>query len=331
MKKLLIIFGLAAAVLVALFWFAPAAWFSLPLPGAARVHLAIPGGASAEQVADLLVEKKLVDSKFKYLLYARLNRAARQPKVGEYDLLPGMSYQQLARILARGQTRQELTVQIIEGWSIKEVEEVLTKLGVDVRPGDFSAERFEREFEFLRDLPKGAALEGYLFPDTYRVWEDELPDGLLRRQLQEFQLKTVGFDEEAKRQRRTLRDVVILASILEKEIGRDEDRAIVAGIFMNRLRIGMRLQSDATLNYITRSGRSRMTASDLENESPYNTYKYAGLPPGPIGNPGKASLDAALYPAKTDYWYFLTDAEGRTYFARTLEEHRWNRVKAFGQ
>ena len=329
MKKLLILSGVTIAVLAAFFWFAPAAWFSLPLPGAERVHLVVPSGANAEQVVDLLVEKKLVDSKFKYLLYARLNGAATQPKAGEYDLSVGTSYAQLARLLARGPTRQELTIRIIEGWTISEVEETLKKLGVDVRPSDFLAERFEQEFEFLRGLPKGATLEGYLFPDTYRVWEDELPDGLLRRQLQEFQLKTAGFEVAAKQQQRSFHDVVILASMIEKEARHDEDRAIIAGIFMNRLKVGMALQSDATLNYVIQSGRMRLTTEELKNESPYNTYKYRGLPPGPICNPGQASLEAALHPAATDYWYFLTDAEGKTYFGRTLEEHSLNRAKAF--
>jgi UPF0755 protein len=330
MKKLLILSGVTVAALAAFFWFAPAVWFSLPLPGAAQVHVVIPSGVNADQVADILVEKKLVDSKFKYLLYARLNRAAQQPKAGEYDFLHGTSYAQLVRILARGPTRQELTMRIIEGWIITDVEELLKKAGVDVRLSDFLAERFEQEFEFLRGLPKGTTLEGYLFPDTYRVWADELPDGLLRRQLQEFQLKTVEFAEPAKEQQRSFGDVVILASIIEKEAQHDEDRAIIAGIFMNRLKIGMALQSDATLNYVIQSGRSRLTNEELKNESPYNTYKYRGLPPGPICNPGQASLEAALHPAATDYWYFLTDAEGKAYFARTLEEHGRNRIKAFG-
>jgi UPF0755 protein len=173
-------------------------------------------------------------------------------------------------------------------------------------------------------------MEGYLFPDTYRVYKDQLPDALLRKQLEEFALQTSGFEGVAASQKRTLPDVVILASIVEKEAATDADRSIVAGIFMHRLDEGMRLQSDATLNYVLQTGRSQLTYDEIENTSPYNTYRYEGLPPGPISNPGKASLDAALHPAQTDYLFFLSDAQGKTYFARTLEEHAQNRIKAFG-
>lgn len=225
--------------------------------------------------------------------------------------------------------RQEVAITVIEGWTIEDIRRALSQLGADVRPSDYYAERYADEFSFLKDLSPQATLEGYLFPDTYRVWKDELPDALLRKQLQEFTIKTAGFDEIARGQGRTARDVLILASIVEKEVGRDEDRARVAGIFMNRLKAGMKLQSDATLNYVLRTGRSRLTLNELENESPYNSYKYAGLPPGPISNPGKASLDAALRPENTEYWYFLTDNKGKAYFGRNLEEHAANRGRAY--
>jgi UPF0755 protein len=162
------------------------------------------------------------------------------------------------------------------------------------------------------------------------VWKDQLPQGLIKKQLDAFATRAFRLIEGAEKQGRTLNEVVTLASIVEKEVANPEDRKIVAGIFWNRLQSGMPLQSDATVNYVTHAGRTRPTIIDLAVESAYNTYAHRGLPPGPICNPGADALEAALNPAKTPYRYFLTDANGKTYFARTLEEHILNRKMAFG-
>lgn len=332
MKRLGIILGLIIVLTAAAaLFFVPETWLRLPLPDAPRVRIVIPEGANVSQVASLLQDKGLISSSFKYRLFARWDGSAAKPKSGEYDLTVGMNFKQIARILATGPERDEITFTVIEGWTISDIQKKLEEFGIDVMPSDFLVERFADEFGFLKNLPEGATLEGYLFPDTYRVWKDQLPDGLIRRQLLEFMEKTSDFEQEAAKQNRALSDVVTLASIIEKEARRDEDRSLVAGVFMNRLSVGMALQSDATLNYVIKSGRDRLTSADLENSSPYNSYRHKGLPPGPIANPGLASLNAALHPAKTDYWYFLTDSEGKTLFAKTLEEHGSNRYKAFGR
>ncbi|MBU1034743.1 endolytic transglycosylase MltG [Patescibacteria group bacterium] len=332
MKRLGIILGLIIVLTAAAaLFFVPETWLRLPLPDAPRVRIEISEGSNVSQVASLLQDKGLISSAFKYRIFAHWDELAKKPRAGEYDISVGTSYQQIARILATGPERNEISITIIEGWTIYDIQKKLEDLGVDVVPSDFLAERFADEFDFLKDLPEGASLEGYLFPDTYRVWKDQLPDGLLRRQLLEFMSKTSGFGQEASKQGRSLSDVVTLASIIEKEARHDEDRPIVAGVFMNRLNIGMAMQSDATLNYVIMSGRDRLTSADLEHDSPYNSYRNKGLPPGPIANPGMASLEAALNPAKTDFWYFLTDSSGKTLFAKTLEEHSRNRYKAFGE
>lgn len=225
------------------------------------------------------------------------------------------------RLIAQNQPhvppREEVSVTVIEGWTVRDIMDALQAKGIDVRPSDFLAARFADDFPFLKTLPPETNLEGYLVPDTYRVWKDELPDGLIKKQLSLFPVTTT-------------RDQLILASIVEKEAKYEADRPIIAGIFMNRLKIGMALQSDATLNYVLRSGQARLTAKDLETNSPYNTYANRGLPPGPICNPGRSSLEAAIHPTKTSYFYFLTDSQGKAYYAKTLEEHVRNRLKAFG-
>lgn len=332
MKKILILLGLGL-IGIAVFglFFVPAAWLRFPLPDAPAIRVEIPEGASAKSVRDLLVEKKLLLSPTGYRLYGLFDSAVQHPQAGTYDLKFGLSYRQLARSLSLGPVREEISITIIEGWTIRDIEESLRQKGVDVQPSDFYVERFAAEFPFLKDLPPNATLEGYLFPDTYRLWKDQLPDGLLRKQLQEFSIKTAGYEDALKKNGRTLHEAVILASMIEKEVKRDDDRAIVAGIFMNRLREGMRLQSDATLNYVIRSGRSRLTIEETALDSAYNTYTNTGLPPSPISNPGKASLSAALNYAETNNFFFLTDSQGKTYFGRNLAEHIQNRQQAFGE
>ncbi len=321
---------LCVAGLVTAIFFVPVAWLKTPDPNASSIRVEIPDHATADAVGMALLDKGVISSRLGYDVYAWFDGAANMPRSGEYDLKPGMSYRTIARMLALGPARDEASFTAIEGWTIQDIQTALANKGVDVRPSDFLAERFADQYPFLKSLPPNTNLEGYLFPDTYRVWKDQLPDGLFMKQLDEFAKKTEGFAEEANAQGRDFRDVVILASIIEKEARNDEDRPIVAGIFLNRLKDGMRLQSDATLNYILKSGHDRLTTDELKNDSLYNSYQHDGLPPGPISNPGMASLEAALHPAKTDYRYFLTDPQGKTYYAKTLEEHQKNRAKAFG-
>lgn len=331
MKTLIRLAGILFVVLgFCVMFFAPAAWLRHPANDALTATLVVSDGWTVRDVASALGDAKLA-SPFAYRLYSWIDAAATRPRAGTYVIPVGSNYRAIARMIAMGPARNEVSLTIIEGWTIEDISGALTKQGIMMAPSDFFAERFASSYPFLKGLTPVTTLEGYLFPDTYRVWKDQLPDGLLKKQLDEFGSKTQGFEEEAVKQGRTFRDVVILASILEKEVKNDADRAIVAGIFMNRLKAGMALQSDATLNYILKSGKSRLSGNDLASTSLYNTYKNRGLPPGPISNPGLASLQAALHPAETPYWYFLTDDQGKTYFAKTLEEHVRNRYRAFGE
>lgn len=316
---------------LAVMFYIPTAFLRMPLPDVPSVQVQIPADADARQVATILKDAGIIRNADAYRLYALLDPSASRPKPGIYDLKPGMNYRRLARALSLGPAREEVTIRVFEGWKISDIQHALDRLGVDVAPSDFYVERFAEEYPFLASLPPTTTLEGYLFPDTYRVFKDQLPDALFRKQLDEFQLQTSGFEEAAATSLRTLHEVVILASIVEKESGSDRDNPIIAGIFMNRIKRGMKLQSDATLNYVTKVEGGRMTYTDLANPSPYNSYKYEGLPPGPIANPGKAALDAALHYAETDYFFFLADRSGRTYFARTGAEHAANRARAFGE
>lgn len=304
------------------------------------VPFVVEAGMTGEQVADRLVEKGVVNSSAAYRFYGRLDDAVSRPKIGSYDLRPGTSYREIARVLALGPARNEVEIRLIEGWTVDDIAKLLFEAhgvapsstariaGRSVNRAPFDPV-LRDEYPFLEDLSYNRSLEGYLAPDTYRVWADQLPDSLIRKQLDEFGQKygkTVVPSSIAPL--KTLDDVVIMASIVEREVRTFEDRRLVAGIFLNRLRNRMRLQTDATLSYLTGSGRARSTAQDLAIDSPYNTYANDGLPPSPVGNPSESSMRAVLDPADTDFFYFLTDDQGKVYYGRTLEEHGENRVKA---
>lgn len=300
----------------------------------------ISEGDVAADIALKMEQQNIIPDASRYLLYGRIDRSVYRAKAGVYQVNARASFRELARQFAMGPERTEVVVRLIEGWTVDDItetlredqgiprEETATLVGRSINQAPFDRELRE-EYAFLDALPPERSLEGYLFPDTYHVWEDQLPAGLIYKQLNEFNRQfgheTPGRDIAPLE---TLDDIVTLASIVEREVADPDERRIVAGIFLNRLRIGMRLQSDATINYLTGSGRTRSTAADLEIESPYNTYRNAGLPPSPIGNPGASSIEAVLHPTETDYFYFLTTEEGETLYARTLEEHAQNRARA---
>jgi len=340
MRKFLFLLGalfLAAGIFIA--WFFPAAYIGAPAEF--TIKTTIKADSSVSDIAFALNQKGVITSAFGYRLFALLDSRARRAVPGEYDLAPGSSYKQIARQISLGPKRDELTVRFIEGqtlddWQAKLILEGVSATSVadlvgDTRTGKPFAKGFESQFDFLQSVPQGSSLEGYLFPNTYRVWKDQLPLGMALKQLNEFEMQTEGFADSAAVQGRTLHDVVILASIVEKEGRNPEERRNIARIFLNRLKIGMRLQSDATINYVTGGNNPRPTLDDLETISPFNTYLNEGLPPGPICNPGKDALDAALNPADNDYYFYLHDKEGNIYYAKNAEEHKLNRWKAYGE
>lgn len=248
--------------------------------------------------------------------------------------------------------KAEETVQIIEGWNLydfseyfdnqklwsqKEFFALTGEPRVDYRrraqatwPEDFSS-----QFTFLADKPMHYSLEGYLFPDTYRVYASSSVRELVIKMLSNFDKKlTAKMRADIKAQGRSIYEVVILASIVEKEApidyrgGDNRDARLIAGVFLNRLEIGQGLQSDATLSYIYNDNKPAHSGAELEIDSPYNTYKYRGLPPGPICNPGLLALEAAIYPLETDYNYFLTPkGKSTVIYAKTYEEHLQNKYK----
>ena len=182
---------------------------------------------------------------------------------------------------------------------------------------------------FLDSVPKGVDLEGYLFPDTYRVFNDVSDEEIVKKLLNNFDKKlSPELRQKIARQGKTIHEIITMASIIEKEVSSEADRPIVAGILYKRIKNGMRLEVDSSINYITGKNDPGANYADLEIDSPYNTYKNYGLPPGPICNPGLAAIKAAVYPEESAYLFYLNRQDtGETIFSKTFDEHIKNKNK----
>ena len=283
-------------------------------------------------VGQNLEKGELVSNSWYFYFYIRTHGLLNKLYPGDYLLSGNMTIPEIAAIVTNPQ-KTYASVTFIEGWTAKQMADELSAHGFDggaflMLVNNPSAEIVSR-FASLSDKPAGATLEGYLFPDTYYFAKDATPEGILEKILSNTDAKISGdIATAAKGQDRSLFQILTMASIIEKEVKTDADRAVVAGIFWNRIASGQALQSDATLTYVLGDKNSAHSGADLATDSPYNSYLYKGLPPGPISNPGLASIIAALHPQNTDYNYFLTDpATGQTVFAKTFAEHVANKVK----
>ena len=228
--------------------------------------------------------------------------------------------------------KNEDCFRIIEGWDNKEVSAYLVDKNFLSENGFTEAAGADspliKEFDFLQDKPANVDLEGYLFPDTYRIFKNSDSYDIIRKMLANFNAKlTPELRQEIVKQKKSFFEVLTLASIIEKEVSEPEDMKMVADIFYKRLKAGIALQSDATVNYATGKSLIQPTYQDLSVNSLYNTYKYPGLPPGPISNPGINALKAAIYPTPNPYYYFLTSKDQQVIYSKTYEEHLANKNK----
>lgn len=303
----------------------------------------IKAGESGALVAQHLAERGFIRSALVYRLYLKLCTPSPKFQAGVYQIEWGRNFNELTSELSAIKI-QEVTLTIPEGWDLYDIADFLQKNNL-VSHQDFflatgaPAEDYRQksgrspevnwlaDFSVLQTKPAFISLEGYLFPDTYRMMKDFTADGLARKMLQNFSRKMASLETDIKASGHSVFEIVTLASIVENEVRTPKNRAMVADIFWRRLKMGMALQSDATVNYITRKGMASPTFDDTKIDSPYNTYKYKGLPLGPIGNPGLAAINAVLRPEPNDYLYFLTTPEGDIYYAKTYEEHLANKRK----
>lgn len=327
MKKIFIL--LIIVGLVCFMWF----WYGLNYVSSFKndQSFKIEAGDSAGQIADKLKSSGLLNNRFLFLFYARFSGSQTKFVSGEHWLKANSSIKDLVIDLTSTATlSRENKITFLEGWKISDIADYLDTRQLAnkkdfLRASDVEAWRVK--YDFLQDK-KISSLEGFIFPDTYMIFFDASAEDIIAKSLNNFNAKlTTEMKHDLAKQGRSLYDALILASIIEREALYSEDRPIIAGIFLNRLREGIGLQSDATVNYATGKKNPRPTFEDLKIESPYNTYKYRGLPPTPICNPGLASIKASIYPQQTDYYYFLTDEKGKAHFGKTYAEHQQNIAK----
>ena len=313
--------GLLLIVIIA------AAWLLVALKrpvgqGPAQV-VVVEQGAAFGQVARDLEARGLIRSARALSLAARANGAGGRIRFGEYRLSPQMSALEMLDWLARGKVLLH-KVTIPEGFTISRIADVLGRNGLaDSRAFRTAALNGGQQLRVPFRVPT-SSLEGYLFPDTYYLERYRSADDLVRRMLVRFYERVwlkMRTPRAADVQHLSVHQVVTLASLVEGEARRPQERGLIAGVLMNRLRVGQRLECDATVLYAMGYHKSRLTFADLKVESPYNTYLHAGLPPGPINNPGAAAIEAALHPQASPFFYYVARPDGSHIFSRTLSEH----------
>ena len=285
----------------------------------------IPTGTSTPGIGERLVAAGVVRDALTFRVALWLSGEARALKAGEYRFDRPMSAREVIDVIARGDV-YVVPITFREGLTIAEQAEVFASSGFGTADAFLAA---AKNPALVRDLDGEATdLEGYLFPDTYTLPRKTTAERLVERMVAQFrQVVTDELRAEAKARGLSVRQLVTLASLVEKETAKTDERPTVAAVYSNRLRIGMGLQCDPTVIYaLQRAGKftGNLRRGDLQYDSPYNTYRYPGLPPGPIAAPGKASLDAAARPAAVDYLYFVSRNDGSHEFARTLADHNRN-------
>jgi UPF0755 protein len=290
-------------------------------------------GESVKQIGIELKKENLIRSQYWFEVWIWLARKEQKFIAGEYYLPQNVNIINLVDLLTGGvRPSNEVTLRFIEGWTTRQIGEYIEQNGI------FAAQDFskivdsprsldiiskELDSGVLKNIPITASLEGYLFPDTYRQYRDSEPVDLVIKMLRNFKQKfPLSWLNKLSERGYTVHQAVILASIVEREVASDEDRAMVADLFWRRIEAGRGLEADSTINYITGKKTPSVSAKDLAINSPYNTYRYRGLPPGPISNPGESSLKAVVFPKVNQYWYFLTTPSGQVIYSRTFEEHK---------
>lgn len=308
-------------------------YYSQPVSSAATAQrFVVKTGDTAVSVGDRLQAAGLIRSAWAFRLAASIYGLDSSLGAGEYVLRPNMT---LSEVMAQLQKANPLRLTIPEGWRLEQVAALVEEKGLFSKEDFLRASRAQFAYSFLSGRPAGASLEGYLFPDTYFLSGSTTASDLVNKMLTNFDGRfTLQLRDRAARRGLSVHQVVILASIVEREVIRDQERPLIAAIFLKRLALGMTLDADPTIQYalgnspasVTRYGfwKASLSQDDMRVDSPYNTYRQRGLPPGPIASPGLASLRAVVEAPETDYLYFVAKGDGSHAFATTLEEHIQN-------
>lgn len=325
MKKILIFIIILIIVAIGAISFLPE-YLSQGIHNEA-VNLLVPKGATLSTVADSLYENGVIRSKlwFRY----KGQEIARDIKPGNYKIASGLDIEDIFIIIQQGEEEKQVSITFPEGFILYQFAQRIEESGLG------SADEFieaTNDYFISKDYTFDTGnlyfnMEGYLFPDTYYFSEDQSMDQIVSKLVSTMEsIFTEEYKLRAEELGLTFHELLTIASLIEREAYNDAERAAISGVIYNRLEIGMLLQIDATVIYGLGEGKEHMTRvlySDLEKDNPYNTYKNAGLPPGPIASPGRNSIEAALYPEDHDYFYYVLGDDGHV-FSKTYDEHQRN-------
>jgi len=322
-RIILALFGLLF-LLVAGFLLLLGHYFLQPAENSGQAQIVlIDKGMSLREVATVLEEKGIIKNRTFFILWARLTGYDNTIKFGEYNLSPAMSPAGIFNILTKGIIVTH-PITFPEGFTAEQIGDSLERNEyIKVEKSAFLSLVHDPDV-MERYCISGESLEGYLYPDTYHFSRMQSAESIVDAMISRFNEVISPYKERIGETGMTLKEVVTIASIVEKETGTAEERPIIASVFLNRLKRGMRLDSDPTVIYGIKDFNGNLTRDDLRTHNPYNTYVIRGLPPGPICNPGIESIRAVIYPADTEYLYFVSKNDGSHYFSRTLEEHNRN-------
>lgn len=279
------------------------------------VEVFIPKGSSPHKISKILKDSEVISSQKVFLALIKIYGYSTKLQAGLYDFNTKDSLNTIIRKLKNGESKN-IKITIPEGFNIKQIAKILQENNIC------------NEEKFI-DLTTKQNMEGYLFPNTYFLLPQMTEQEVIKVMNDEFnKFWTKEKEERLQQTKMSKQDTIILASIVEKEAVADNERPIIAGIFLNRLSKGMKLESCSTVLFAMGINKERLTFKDLKFDSPYNTYKYKGLPPGPICNPGAEAIDAVLYPQQTDSLFFVSKGNGTHYFSSTFEQHIKNKIES---
>ena len=288
-----------------------------------KFSIVVKPGMAAKDIGHLLYEQGAIKSIFLFQIISKMQGMENALQAGEYVFSKNMTVQQIVSMLAKGETSyQQFTIP--EGYTVEQIAKLLQEKQLG------NGETFKKAVQGFVPYPYMInensnvvyKAEGYMFPNTYRITKGTKEEDILAMMTAQFDKQfTEAMRNRAAELGLSIKDVIILASLVEKEAQLASDRPIIAGVFLNRLKLDMPMQSCATIQYILGYPKPELTVQDTEISSPYNTYQHMGLPPGPIANPGIAAINAVLHPQNTDYVYFVADRQGAHHFSKTYEEH----------
>ncbi|EPG73155.1 YceG family protein [Leptospira fainei serovar Hurstbridge str. BUT 6] len=287
--------------------------------GQVKIDLSIEPGDSPAEVTATLAKNGLLKSSKYFLFLIKVTRSANKIKAGLYEINDGMDSRKILQVITEGKVKL-VTFTVPEGYNNRQIGDLLVKKNLIKTRADFlnatSRTELLREFK----IPASTA-EGYLFPETYSVPVNYPVDKIARMMLKRFFAKLEKLPKAKELDPKKLHEIVVLASVVEREAKKNEERPLMAGVFLNRMKKDIPLESCATIQYLFDKPHPRIFEKDLKIVSPYNTYLNKGYPPGPISNPGLPALEAALVPTQTEYLFFLLKPDGYHFFSKNFKEH----------